>query len=103
MGARLKVNFIDVPSSWSSQEIERDERLPKFGTHTYRVLITGLKANYAYGIFSKRTPQYAARIFANGNFLIEYGKFADGKAAFPGPYNQSSSYANQRIKNACEG
>ena len=79
MGARLKVNFIDVPSSWSSQEIERDERLPKFGTHTYRVLITGLKANYAYGIFSKRTPQYAARIFANGNFLIEYGKFARHK------------------------
>ena len=38
-----------------------------------------------------------------GYWLIEYGKFADGKAAFPGPYNQSSSYANLRKKYAGEG
>jgi len=79
MGARLKVNFIEVPRSWDNQEIEQDEPIPKMGCNTYRVLITGLKSNYDYAIFSRRTPLYASKIFANGKFIAENGRFARHK------------------------
>ena len=78
-GARLRVNFIEVPMSWTNQEVNKKEQLQKYGSHTYRILITGLKANYAYGIFSRKTPQYASRIFVNGKFVLESGKFARHK------------------------
>lgn len=79
MGARLKVDFIEVPSNWTSKEDSREEQIPRFGSHTYRVVITGLKSNYEYAIFSKRTPCLASKIFSNGKFLAEYGKFARHK------------------------
>ena len=79
MGARLKVNFIKVPASWSKQEIEQGETVSRFGSNTYRLLITGLKANYDYAIFSRKTPLYASRIFANGRLIFESGRFARHK------------------------
>ena len=79
MGARLKVNFIQVPGSWTKQEIEQGENIPRFGSHTYRVLITGLKANYDYAIFSRKTPLYASKIYANGKLIYESGRFARHK------------------------
>lgn len=79
MGARLKVNFIEVPAPWETQEIDQKEKLPKLGSNTYRILITGLKSNYPYGIFSRKTPQYASKVFANGKFILESGKFARHK------------------------
>ena len=79
IGARLKVNFINVPESWSNQEIDQDGNVPKLGCNTYRILITGLKSNYAYGLFSRKTPYYASRIYVNGQLLLESGKFARHK------------------------
>ncbi|MBO7123571.1 MAG: hypothetical protein J6V90_09870 [Treponema sp.] len=79
MGARLKVDFIDVPSSWTKKEASKEDQLSNFGSHTYRVVITGLKSNYEYAIFSKRTPCLASKIFSNGRLLAEYGKFARHK------------------------
>ncbi len=79
MGARLKVNFIEVPATWAGQEIERGQRVSKLGSNTYRILITGLKANYDYAIFSRRTPHYASKAFANGKFIFESGRFARHK------------------------
>ncbi|MBR5096530.1 MAG: hypothetical protein IK094_05425 [Treponema sp.] len=79
MGARLKVDFMEVPSDWTRKEKSTEDQVARFGSHTYRVVITGLKSNYEYAIFSKRTPCLASKIFSNGKFLAEYGKFARHK------------------------
>ncbi len=81
MGAHLKVDFIEVPSSWSAKHSDKN-RLSSYGCHTYRVLITGLRSNLDYSIFSRHGPKYAAKIYANGNLLGEYGKFSRHKRGY---------------------
>lgn len=77
LGARLKVDFIGVPADWA-----KNKEANRFGSNTYRVLITGLKSNYEYAIFSKQTPCYASKFYANGKLIAEFGKFARHKADY---------------------
>lgn len=75
MGARLRVDFIETPKPWSKKVSDKPPISP-IGCHTYRVLITGLRPNYEYAIFSRRSPQYSAIFYANSKFLLECGKFS---------------------------
>lgn len=75
LGARLKVDFIEAPASWSKKRYDRPE-IPSTGCHTYRVVITGLRPNYEYAIFSRNSPSNSAMIYANGAFVVECGKFS---------------------------
>lgn len=78
LGAQLKVDFIDAPDSWT-QKREDKPQLPSMGCNTYRIMITGLRPNFEYAIFSRRSPNYSAMIYANGRFAAEYGKFSRHK------------------------
>lgn len=75
MGAQLKIDFINVPGSWTKPNFENVRR-PSMGCNTYRVVINGLRANYNYAIFSRHTPRYASRVYSNGMFIAEFGSFS---------------------------
>lgn len=70
----LKIDYIQVPGSWTRKI--SDYEIPRYGCNTYRILINGLHANSEYGILSWNSPALSARIFANGKFVKEYGKFS---------------------------
>ncbi len=78
LGANLKVDFIEVPDSWT-QKREDKPQVESMGCNTYRILITGLRPNFEYAIFSRKSPNYSAMIYANGRFVSEYGKFSRHK------------------------
>lgn len=72
--AQLKIDYIQVPGKWTRKI--SDYEIPHYGCNTYRILISGLHANSEYGILSQNSPALSARIFANGKFVKEYGKFS---------------------------
>lgn len=72
--AQLKIDYIQVPGNWTRKI--SDYEVPHYGCNTYRILISGLHANSEYGILSQNSPSLSARIFANGKFVKEYGKFS---------------------------
>lgn len=78
MGAQLRVDFIEVPASWTKKS-QNNVSFPSMGCHTYRIMITGLRPNYEYALFSRHSPNYSAMIYGNGHFVAEYGKFSRHK------------------------
>ena len=81
LGAQLKVDFIETPASWSKKRIDKPSP-PPIGCHTYRMMITGLRPNYEYAIFSRKSPALSALFYANGNLVMECGKFSRHKEDF---------------------
>ncbi len=71
-GKQVKIDFIPVPGSWN-RNMAKDRNSPEFGCNTYRLMINGLRPKFEYGIFSRRTPAYNARVFVNGKLSVEYG------------------------------
>ena len=78
LGAKLKVDFIEAPAPWTKKRQDKPV-IPTIGCHTYRIVVTGLRPNYEYAIFSRRNPCNSAMFYSNGRFLLECGKFSRHK------------------------
>ena len=74
VNSRLKADFVQTPKTGT--EVLRKTKESPFGFGTYRVLISGLLPNTEYGIFSRKSPALASRIFVNGNEVAAYGFFS---------------------------
>lgn len=81
LGAQLRVDFIEAPASWTKKNPQKAP-IPSKGCNTYRIIINGLRPNFEYAIFSRRSPNYSAMIYANGQFIAEYGKFSRHKVNY---------------------
>ena len=79
--SHLRVDFIEVPSSWTKRRFD-SRRLDPIGCHTYRIVITGLRPNYEYALYSRQSPANTAMIYANSQFVQECGSFSRNKEGY---------------------
>ena len=81
MGAQLRVDFIEAPASWTKRNPQQNP-IPAKGCNTYRIIINGLRPNFEYALFSRKSPNYSAMVYANGQFITECGKFSRHKVNY---------------------